>query len=51
MAMVRDASTGEILSFVRATDAEIRAPRANVQVLVSDGVRSRAARVRLVNPN
>jgi hypothetical protein len=51
MALVRDAGTGEILSFVRNPSAEFRAPRGNVEVLLSDGVKSRAARVRVVRPN
>jgi hypothetical protein len=51
MALVRDRVTGEILSFVRSPGAEFRAPRSNVEVLLSDGVRTRAARVRVVNPN
>ncbi|MCU0649097.1 MAG: hypothetical protein MUF00_13940 [Gemmatimonadaceae bacterium] len=51
MALVRDLATGEILSFVRNPSAEIRMTRANVEVLLSDGVKSRPARVRVVQPN
>jgi hypothetical protein len=49
MALVRDLRTREILSFVREPGAQLRAAP-DVEVLLSDGVRSRPARTRLVQP-
>jgi hypothetical protein len=46
MVMVRDPVTGEVLSFARGGRAEIRTVRRELDVVVSDGVRSRAARLR-----
>ncbi|MCU0624530.1 MAG: zinc-dependent metalloprotease, partial [Gemmatimonadaceae bacterium] len=46
MALVRDAASGQILGFVRNGDAALQAPRGDVEVLLSDGVRTRRAQVR-----
>jgi hypothetical protein len=40
MALVRDARTGEILSFARRGAASLAAPAGSVELLLSDGVRS-----------
>jgi hypothetical protein len=45
MVLVRDPVTGEVLSFGRRGRTEIRTTRRELDVLLSDGVRSRAARV------
>jgi hypothetical protein len=47
MVMVRDAQTGEILSFSRNGDASVVTARPDVEVVVSDGVKSQAATVRV----
>jgi len=41
MALVRDASSGEVLSFARGGDVEVASPSGGIEVLVSDGVSSR----------
>jgi hypothetical protein len=46
MVMVRDPATGQILSFARGGEVELRTPRAEIDVLLSDGVKSRTRRVR-----
>ena len=45
MALIRDARTGEILSFARGGSATVRAPGSTLEVLLSDGVRSSARRI------
>jgi hypothetical protein len=45
MALVRDAATGEILSFARNGDATVGVPGRALDVTFSDGVRSRQERV------
>jgi hypothetical protein len=47
MALVRDRVTGEVLSFARGGEVRLRASRGpdRVEVLLSDGVRSRPARL------
>lgn len=40
MALVRDAATGEVLSFARGGEARMRAPGRELDVTFSDGVRS-----------
>jgi hypothetical protein len=47
MAMIRDAQTGEILSFARGGSATLRASSAEVEVHFSDRVRSVSRRLRL----
>ena len=47
MIMVRDPDTGEVLSFARGGRAEVRTGKRNLDLLVSDGVRSRPAKVRM----
>ncbi|MES3035391.1 MAG: hypothetical protein V4813_15435 [Gemmatimonadota bacterium] len=47
MVVVRDAETGQILSFARGGDMAIATRQANVELLVSDGVRSVSTRVRV----
>ena len=46
MVMVRDPITGEVLSFARGGDAEVRTSRDELSLSISDRVRSRDARVR-----
>ncbi len=45
--MVRDARTGDILSFARGADAVVTTAGAEVDVIESDGVKSQARRVRV----
>jgi hypothetical protein len=45
MAMVRDASTGEVLAFARGGMVEVPTTAAQLEVHVSDQVRSRLVRV------
>ena len=47
MVMVRDAASGQILSFARGGDASIVAPRDSVELVYTDGVRSTTRRVRV----
>ncbi|MFL5494584.1 MAG: hypothetical protein ACJ8DC_09410, partial [Gemmatimonadales bacterium] len=47
MVMVRDARSGEILSFARGGDATVAAGGADLEVVVSDRVRSRRVQVRV----
>lgn len=47
MVMVRDADTGDILSFARHGDASVATGRSNVEVVFSDGVKSQSATVRV----
>jgi hypothetical protein len=44
-ALVRDAATGRVLSILRASGGEIAVPRGDVEVVLSDGVRSRVQRL------
>jgi hypothetical protein len=43
--MVRDAQTGEVLSLARGGDAEFSTHKGQVDLLMSDGVKSRVKRV------
>jgi hypothetical protein len=47
MALIRDRQTGEILSFARGGDARIRTRSADLDVILSDGVRSVKREVRV----
>ena len=49
MALIRDRQTGQILSFARGGSAQIRARNADLEVILSDGVRSVSRRVRIAN--
>ena len=46
MALIRDRQTGEVLSFGRGTNAQIRSTSADLDVILSDGVRSVRREVR-----
>ena len=48
MILVRDPDTGEVLSFARGGRAEVRTSKRSLDLLVSDGVRSRPATIRAV---
>jgi hypothetical protein len=43
--MVRDPETGEVLSFARGGDVRLATPKDEVELLLSDGVRSRVKRM------
>jgi hypothetical protein len=45
MVMVRDAETGEVLSLARGGDAELSTLKGQVDLVMSDGVKSRVERV------
>jgi hypothetical protein len=45
MVMVRDAETGEVLSFARGGSVEVSSFKREVDLVLSDGVRSRVKRV------
>ena len=47
MALIRDGRTGEILSFARGGNAQIRTRAADLEVILSDGVRSTRREVRV----
>ncbi len=47
MALIRDGRTGEILSFARGGNAQIRTGAADLEVILSDGVRSTTRKVRV----
>ena len=47
MVMVRDPDSGEVLSFARGGRALVRTGKRNLDLTVSDGVRSRPAKVRI----
>ncbi len=47
MVVVRDPSTGQILSFARGGDASVFATRDNLELVYSDGVRSASRRVQV----
>jgi hypothetical protein len=47
MAMVRDAATGEVLSFARGGSVVLHTPAAELELVLSDGVRSTASRIRV----
>ncbi len=47
MLVVRDAETGQILSFARGGDMSIATRKADMELIVSDGVRSTSKRVRV----
>ncbi len=49
MALIRDRRTGEILSFARGGDAQIRTGAADLEVTLSDGVRSNSRNIRVSN--
>jgi hypothetical protein len=40
MAMIRDAETGQVLSFARGKAIELEVPSSRLQIVLSDGVRS-----------
>jgi hypothetical protein len=44
MIMVRDAETGEVLSFARGGDVELSTDKGRLDLLMSDGVRSTLVR-------
>jgi hypothetical protein len=46
MIMVRDVRTGEVLSFARGGNVVVPADGSEIELLMSDGVRSRSATVR-----
>jgi hypothetical protein len=45
MVMVRDAATGEVLSLARGGDVELPGIKGEVELVMSDGVRSRVKRL------
>jgi len=47
MALIRDGRTGEILSFARGSSAQIRTGAADLEVTLSDGIRSTRRKVRV----
>jgi len=47
MALIRDGRTGEILSFARGGNVQVRTGSADLEVILSDGVRSTTRRVRV----
>jgi len=47
MVMVRDAETGQVLSFARGGAVELATSKAQVDLVLSDGVKSRLRRVRV----
>jgi hypothetical protein len=47
MALIRDGRTGEILAFARGGNAQIRTAAVDVEVILSDGVRSTRREVRV----
>ena len=47
MALIRERQTGEILSFARGGTAQIRAGSADLEVILSDGVRSVKREIRV----
>jgi hypothetical protein len=49
MALIRDRRTGEILSFARGGNAQIRTQAADLDVILSDGVRSAKRELRVGN--
>jgi hypothetical protein len=49
MALIRDGRTGEILSFARGGNAQIRTSAADLEVILSDGIRSARHAVRVSN--
>jgi hypothetical protein len=49
MALIRDRTTGQVLSFARGGSASVRAPSGDIEVTISDGVRSAARVVRARN--
>jgi len=48
MALIRDRRTGQVLSFARGASAEVRSRSGDLEVILSDGVRSAARRVAAV---
>ncbi|HEX5072873.1 MAG TPA: hypothetical protein VFW03_06710 [Gemmatimonadaceae bacterium] len=48
MALIRDGRTGEILSFARGGTAQIRTSAADLEVILSDGVRSATRTIRVI---
>jgi hypothetical protein len=49
MVMVRDTDTGEVLSFARGGDVEVVNQKSEVDLVLSDGIRSSVSRI-LVGP-
>jgi hypothetical protein len=49
MALIRDRRTGQVLSFARGNGAEVRAPSGDIEIILSDGVRSATRNIRVSN--
>jgi len=49
MALIRDRRTGQVLSFARGGAAQVRSSGTDLDVIVSDGVRSASRQVRVTN--
>jgi len=49
MALIRDRRTGQVLSFARGGSAQVRSATGDLEVIVSDGVRSAARQIRAEN--
>lgn len=49
MALIRNSRTGEILSFARGGSAQLRTQAADLEVILSDGVRSASRQLRVTN--
>jgi len=47
MALIRDRQTGQVLSFARGGSAQVSARSTNLEVILSDGVRSVSRQVRV----
>ena len=47
MALIRDRQTGQVLSFARGANAQVRARSSDLEVVLSDGVRSVTRQVRV----
>jgi hypothetical protein len=47
MALIRDHTTGEILSFARGGSAQIRSRAADLDVILSDGIHSTVRTIRV----
>jgi hypothetical protein len=49
MALIRDRRTGQVLSFARGSGARVRAPSDDIEIILSDGVRSASRQLRASN--
>jgi hypothetical protein len=47
MAMIRDPGTGQVLSFARGGEVELSTTKRQLDIILSNGVRSRVQRVRV----